>query len=79
MALVIPDTFLKSSNLSESTFKIELACRMYQKNFFSLGLGAEFCSLPQMDFMKELGKRNVRWNYTTEDLHEDLKNLESLK
>ena len=79
MALVIPDTFLKSSNLSEKNFRIELACWMYQKEFFSLGQGAEFCSLSQMDFMKELGKRDIRWNYTPEDLHEDLKNLESLK
>jgi predicted HTH domain antitoxin len=78
MSLVIPDDILKAANLSENSFRIELACWMYQKEFFTLEQGAKFASLSQMEFMKELGNRNIEWNYSTGELHEDLQNLKSL-
>ena len=52
---------------------------MYQKEFFTLGQGATFSSLSQLEFMKELGNRGIEWNFSIEDLHEGLKNLESLR
>jgi predicted HTH domain antitoxin len=79
MQVVIPDNVIQAANLSERNFRIELACWMYQKEFFSLEQGASFSSLSQLEFMKELGERKIEWNYTVEDLHEDIKNLESLR
>ena len=79
MQLVIPDYVIQSTNLSERNFKIELACWMYQKQFFTLEQGAKFSGISQLEFMKELGNRGVEWNYSVDDLHDDLNDLESLR
>ena len=79
MQLIIPDNIIQSANLSEKKFRIELACWMYQKEFFNLEQGAKFSSLSQLEFMKELGNRGMEWNYSVDELHEDLANLESLR
>ena len=79
MHLVIPDYIIQSTNLSEKNFRVELACWMYQKQFFTLEQGAKFCDVSQLEFMTELGNRNVEWNYSVDDLHDDLKNIESLR
>jgi predicted HTH domain antitoxin len=79
MQLVIPDNVIQAANLSERNFRIELACWMYQKEFFTLGQGANFSNLSQLEFMKELGNRGIEWNFSVDDLRDDLKNLESLR
>jgi predicted HTH domain antitoxin len=79
MQLVIPDNVIQAANLSEQNFRIELACWMYQKEIFTLGQGANFSNLSQSEFMKELGDRGVEWNFSVDDLHEDIKNQQSLR
>lgn len=78
MALVISDSIIRNSQLSEPHFAVELACWMYQKEFFTLGRAAEFCNLSQMEMMQELGNRNIRWNYGVEELREDLADLQTI-
>lgn len=75
MAVVISDQVLRKVDLSGSELLIELACFLYEKKKLSSGKARKLANLSQIDFQKELSKRDVDLHYTKEDLDLDMKNL----
>ncbi len=76
--LIIPYPILESIEFSADELKIEIAAYLYQKEKLSIGKAKKLAGLTQIEFQKELAKRNICINYDIDDLKIDLKNLESL-
>lgn len=57
---------------------LRLAIGLYVGKEVTLGQAAEAAGLSQMDFQRELGKRQIPINYTLEDLKADLQTVREL-
>jgi predicted HTH domain antitoxin len=79
MNIEIAEAQLKSSGLNEAALKLELAIFLFEKNIFTLGNAAEFCSLHKMEMQRVLADRNIPLHYTIEMLHQDLETNKKFK
>ena len=75
---VIEDNILTAAQLSESEMKIELAVMLYQQRRLSFGQARNLAGLGYFEFQKLLADRKIDNGYTIEDLHDDLKTIETL-
>ncbi len=75
MTITIPDESLAQAQLTPATLLVELAVYLYDKGTLSMGRARKLCGLTQLDFQRELAKRNVYIKFGVEDLEKDLKNL----
>jgi len=55
----------------------ELAVRLYQKGFLSLGKARELAGMSKWEFHLLLGEEGIIRRYDVEELKEDLKTLET--
>ena len=76
--LIIPAKTLAQLKTTPSELLIEIAVHLYDREKLSMGQAKKLAGLTQIDFQKELAKRNVCIKYDIEDFETDLKNLSSL-
>lgn len=76
--LIIPAKTLEQLRITPSELLIELAVHLYDTEKLSMGQAKKLAGLTQIDFQKELAKRDVYIKYDIEDLETDLKNLSLL-
>lgn len=79
MTLVIDDSILENTGLSESELKLELAIALYKHGKLSLGQACKFASTNRIEFQRELATRNENLNYDVDDLTDDIKSIKSFK
>ncbi len=75
MALTISDDLLTSVRMSDNELLVDFACYLYDKERLSFGRAARLSGLNQLQFQKELAKRNIYIKYSIDDYNTDLKNL----
>ena len=75
MAIVISDEILDKVDLTGNELLTELACFLYKTKKLSTGKARKLANLDQIQFQKELSKREIDIHYTKEDLNLDMKNL----
>ena len=76
--LVISGSVLEKIKISPSELLIEIAVHLYDKEKLSMAQAKRLAGMTQIEFQKELVKRNVCIKYDLEDLETDLKNLSLL-
>ncbi|MGL6283619.1 MAG: UPF0175 family protein [Microcoleaceae cyanobacterium] len=75
MSLVIPDTIVQASGLSEEDLLIELVLLLFQQDKISLGKAAELLNISQVRLQKLLASRQINVHYDVNELQEDIKYL----
>lgn len=78
MLLELDDNVIKSTGLTEQELRIELAVRLYEDGKITVGQGGTMTGLGHVKFQRELGKREILWQFDIEDLHTDLETLKSV-
>jgi predicted HTH domain antitoxin len=61
--LLIDDTYVNASGLSEKELKLEIAVMLFEKEKLSLRKAAALAEMHWLDFMKELDKRQIALHY----------------
>jgi len=61
--LLIEDTYIKASGLTEQELRLEIAIMLFEKEKLSLRKSASLAEMHWLDFMKELDKRNIALHY----------------
>jgi predicted HTH domain antitoxin len=79
MNITIENNILDEVGLSKSEILIELAVAFYKRGVLSIGQASNLAGVKQIEFRRELGKRDESINYNIEDLQEDLTALKNLK
>lgn len=77
--LIIPGKILEELQTTPDELLIELAVYLYDMEKLSMGRAKKLAGLTQIEFQKELAKRDVYIKYDIEDLETDLKNLMPLR
>lgn len=62
----------------EDRLKRELAIRLYEKGFLSLGKARELAEMSRWEFIELLGREGIDLSYDEAELERDLNNLERL-
>lgn len=76
--LIIPGNVLDHIKISPSELLIEIAAHLYDTERLTMAQAKKLAGLTQIEFQKELSKRNIYIKYDLEDLETDLKNLSLL-
>jgi predicted HTH domain antitoxin len=79
MSVVLDDSILKQTKLSEDEIKIELAVSLYARGKLTLGQASEFTGLTQLEFQRQLAQRDVPLNYDLTELKRDVETLKKMK
>jgi len=78
MNIAVPDEALQGTGFDPQHALLDLALGMYADNRATLGQAARIASMPQAQFMKELGSRRIPLHYSVEDFRQDVAVLERL-
>jgi len=78
MSLNIPQSILKKAEITGDELLIEVSVYLYDKGRLSFGQAKSLAQLNQLEFQKELSKRDVYIKYDSDDLNQDLDNLNRL-
>lgn len=73
--ITISDEVLRSAHLSEMELKVELALVLFQQDRLTLGQAAILAQMPQLDFQRLLGSREIAIHYGFEQLEQDLRRV----
>lgn len=76
MQITLPEHF--EATLSPSSAAFHLAMGLFVSEKATLGQAAEVAGLNQLDFMRELAKRQIPLYYGVEEIAEDLKTIEAM-
>ncbi len=63
--------------MTPQEFLIEMATHFYDLGKMTMGQARSFASIDQINFQKELSKRNINIKYEVEDLMDALKAMET--
>jgi len=77
--LLISGNVLKEIKISPAELVIDFAVYLYDKERLSMGQAKKLAGLTQVQFQKEMAKRNVLIKYDVKDLEKDLKTLTQLE
>ena len=72
MSLLIPDTVVKASGLTENELLVEIVILLYQQNKISLGKASELLGMNQLKLQRSLASRGICVHYDVEEFQEDL-------
>jgi len=78
MSFNIPNSVLKKAEITGSELLIEVSVYLYDKERLSFGQAKSLVQMNQLDFQKELAKRDVYIKYDSNDLNQDLNNLDDI-
>jgi predicted HTH domain antitoxin len=79
MVIEIQDKMLRGLELTEPQALLDLAVGMFTERRITLGRAAEIAQVTQLEFQKELGRRDIFIDYAVEDLRADLHTLAALR
>jgi predicted HTH domain antitoxin len=74
----IQDDALGSVSLTPDQARLELAVGLFAGRRVSLGRAARVSGIPQTDFLRELGRREIPIHYDPDDFEADLKTIAAL-
>jgi len=77
MTIELDDSTLAKAQTTEQEIKMLIAIALFKEEILTLGQAAALAKVPQLIFQKELGKRKIGVHYGVEELHQDLKHLNS--
>ena len=77
MNIVLPE--LIESRLTPGQAALHLAIGLFSAGEVTLGQAAEAASIPQGEFMRELGRRKIPLHYGVEEFAQDLDTIEKLR
>ncbi|MDA8692762.1 UPF0175 family protein [Saprospiraceae bacterium] len=73
--LVISKNVLEELKISPTELLVDIAIYLYDKERLSMGQAKKLAQLTQIEFQKEMKKREVFIKYDIQDLETDLSNL----
>lgn len=76
--LIIAGSILEELHTSPTELMNDFAVYLYDKEKLSIGQAKKLAGLTQIEFQKEMAKRDVLIKYDTEDLEKDLETLRQL-
>jgi predicted HTH domain antitoxin len=79
MLIEIQDEALHGLELTESQALLDLAIGMFTERRITLGRAAAIAQRNQLEFQKELGRREIPIHYDLEDLQADVSTLAALR
>lgn len=79
MTIEVHDEALRGLELTEPQALLDLAIGLFTERRITLGRGAEIARVPQLDFQRELSRRNIPIHYDVEDLQADLRAFAALR
>ncbi len=79
MSIIIPDTILHSTRMSEKEIKQEIAIMLFQMEKVTLGQASQFAGLNQLQFQYILASRRIPVHYDVNEFEEDLKTLHEME
>jgi len=74
----IQDDALGGVLLTPEQARVELAVGLFAGRTVSLGRAARVSGIPQADFLRELGRRDIPIHYDQDDFEADLKTIAAL-
>lgn len=78
MKIELGDDVLGGISLTPDQARLELAVGLFAGRRATLGRAARIAGLPQTDFLKELGRREIPIHYDPDDFEADLKTIAAL-
>ncbi len=78
ISIELPDEIKVPEKDLEGVVKVELALRLYQKGYVSLGQARRISGLSKWEFLELLSKEKIPLNYDVDELKKDLKVIEQL-
>ncbi len=78
MIFTLPDELLRSTRLTESELRAELALALFHQERLTLGQAALLAGLPQLDFQRLLASRQIPLHYGIEAMEQDLQRANRL-
>lgn len=79
MTIEIPDHIIKKLGLTEQELLLKIAIELFKEEQVTLAEASEIARLHQLQFQKELAKRQIPIHYGLEELEADLETLSRLK
>ncbi len=79
MVLEIADQYIKNTHLYNCNLKLEFAVYLFKENILTLEQASKLADYTYLNFLQELGNRNINIHYDDEELDRDLKNIQTLK
>ncbi len=79
MSVVLDDSILDQTKLTEEEIKIELAVSLYARGKMTLGQASKLAGMTQLEFQKQLAQRDVPLNYDLTELKRDVETLKKMK
>lgn len=76
--LVISAEMLQQLQTSPAELRVDLAVYLYDKERMTMGQAKKLAGLTQIQFQRELARRNVFIKYDVEDFEQDLRTLDEL-
>jgi predicted HTH domain antitoxin len=77
MTLTIADDVLHASRLSPEDIRLELAVALFQADRLTLAQAADLADMDRLTFQHVLAGRRIPVHYTSDDLSEDLRTINS--
>jgi predicted HTH domain antitoxin len=74
----IQDDVLGDVSLTPAQARLELAVGLFAGRRVSLGRAARVSGIPQAEFLRELGRREIPIHYDPDDFEADLKTIAAL-
>jgi predicted HTH domain antitoxin len=75
MPLTIGDEILRLADMSESEFMLEIAILLFSKERLTLGRASSLAGVSQVEFQRELGKRQIAVHYDVPEFEKDVASL----
>ena len=79
MSLVLSDSDVLASGLTEAELRLEIAVLLYAQGRISLGRSAELAGVSIEAMMHALAEHHVVLNYSMDDFEQDLATIEKLR
>ena len=78
MSVVIPDEIVQATGISEGELLQELAVLLFQTDRLTLAQASRLAGVPQLQFQRLLGSRQIAPHYDLAEFEADLETLRSL-
>lgn len=79
MSLIISDEVFKTTKMTESELKQEIAVMLFQKDKFTLAQASAFSGMNRLRFQHFLASREIPIHYDESDFEEDLEILKMIQ
>jgi predicted HTH domain antitoxin len=78
MTIEIPDRIMEKTGLSPESILLEVAIALFQRESVTLAQASQIAGIHQMQFQKELAKREISVHYDVEDFERDMETIKKM-